>query len=618
MFKFNNKPLAIIVSFLLFAGFILSLYSITYSGKSFETVSMKVLEDKGKLTPYQAVLQFQNSKRIVENGFFNPGFSAYKWWIFTETPATPGYFLQVANPHINEIRIYTLKNNQPVLAYESGDYFPFKKRFLDDPDYWFPIPFNTEGLMIEIDKSGESVEVPIRIITQKEMIGYLSNQKLVYGIFLGWMIFLALLNIFLWTSLKDNIHVFYILFIGSSALWVIANWGLGFQFIWPNAPQWASKARPVFSTTSFLLILELASRYFTPDEKKPLYKGFTRVLQTLLIVLLLVFVFGNITIADQLIRKLTLSFANILWFISMLTVIFFIAKSYKKMKAIALFFLFAFLAQSVFGILIILSQYNLEGDWVFFINRYGSAIGILANSTILSFGLSQRYNYYKQERELAEQELVNERNQQADRMIQAQEEERSRLARELHDGLGGLLGSIRIGAFNKLKTDASNQEWLDTQLSEAIEDLRNIAHDLMPVSLPEKGLVYILEKTVARWNAANQFTTHLDCSISKRYPLPIEAGLYRIVSELIYNVKKHAQATEVFISIWEEKNHESITVLVEDNGIGFSSNTTTGIGLKNIRYRVAYLGGKISIDSNSNGTSIVIEISGLKNPSHAQ
>ena len=140
----------------------------------------------------------------------------------------------------------------------------------------------------------------------------------------------------------------------------------------------------------------------------------------------------------------------------------------------------------------------------------------------------------------------------------------------------------------------------------------------MPVSLPEKGLVYILEKTVARWNAANQFTTHLDCSISKRYPLPIEAGLYRIVSELIYNVKKHAQATEVFISIWEEKNHESITVLVEDNGIGFSSNTTTGIGLKNIRYRVAYLGGKISIDSNSNGTSIVIEISGLKNPSHAQ
>ncbi|BDQ12829.1 sensor histidine kinase [Sediminibacterium sp. TEGAF015] len=618
MFTINNKPVVIFISVLLFAGFIFSLYTITQSGKRFEQVSMKVMEDKNNLLPSKAVVQLKRNYKTISSGFFNPGFSANKWWILAETPAAPGYFLQIANPHINEIRIYTLKNNQPLLAYESGDYFPFKKRFLDDPDFWFPIPFNTEGVLIEVDKRGESLEVPVRIITQKEMIHYLSDQKMVYGIFLGWMIFLGLLNIFLWASLKDNIHVFYILFIGSSALWVIANWGLGFQYIWPNTPEWASKARPVFSTTSFLLILELASRYFTPDERKPVYIGFTRLLQSLLLILLGVFVFGNIIIANQLIRLLTLSFANILWFLSMLTVLFFIAKSYQKMKAIALFFLFAFLSQSVFGILIIFSQFNVEADWVFFINRYGSAIGILANSTILSFGLSQRYNYYKQEREQAQQELVNERNQQADRMIQAQEEERSRLARELHDGLGGLLGSIRIGAFNKLKQDNVNQEWLDAQLSEAIEDLRNIAHDLMPVSLPEKGLVYILEKTVARWNAANQFKTHLDCSISKRYPLPVEAGLYRIVSELIYNVKKHARASEVYVSIWEEKNNDTLTLLVEDNGIGFSTDVATGIGLKNIRYRVDYLGGKVSIDSNSNGTSIVIEISGLKKPIHAQ
>lgn len=617
MFKINNKPLAIVVSLLLFAGFILSLFAITQSTNRIAPAKMKVLEDINKWNPEQAHILLKNKKEKILTGFFNPGFSPNKWWIFTETPAEPGYFLQVANPHINEIRIYTLKKNQPSLAYESGDYFPFKKRFLADPDYWFPIPFNSEGLLLEVDKRGESLEVPISVISQNEMFGYLSDQKMIYGIFMGWMIFLGLLNIFLWVSLKDNIHAFYILFIGSSALWVIANWGLGFQYLWPDTPGWASKARPVFSTTSFLLILELANRYFTPEEKKPLYIGFTRILQSLLILLLGIFIFGNIAIANQLIRLLTLSFANILWLLSMLTVLFFIAKSYKKMKAIALFFLFAFLTQSVFGILIIFSQYNLEADWVFFINRYGSAIGILANSTILSFGLSQRYNFYKKERELAKQELVIERNQQADRLIQAQEEERSRLARELHDGLGGLLGSIRIGAFNKLKQDSQNQEWLDAQLSEAIEDLRNIAHDLMPVSLPEKGLVYILEKTVARWNAANQFTTHLDCSISQRYPLPIEAGLYRIVSELIYNVKKHARATEVYLSLWEEKNNDTITLLVEDNGIGFSPNMSAGIGLKNIQYRVAYLGGKISIDSNPNGTSIVIEISGLKTPIHA-
>ena len=171
--------------------------------------------------------------------------------------------------------------------------------------------------------------MPMRVITQKEMINYLSDQKLVYGIFMGWMIFLGLLNLFLWSSLKDNIHLFYILFIGTTALWVIANWGLSFQYIWPDTPDWASKARPVFSTLSFLFILELASRYFSPDEGKPLYKGFTRVLQSLLLVLLVIFVLGNIALANQLIRTVTLSIADILWFLSILVVLFFIAKNYK-------------------------------------------------------------------------------------------------------------------------------------------------------------------------------------------------------------------------------------------------------------------------------------------------
>jgi signal transduction histidine kinase len=432
------------------------------------------------------------------------------------------------------------------------------------------------------------------------------------------MIFLVLLNLFLWASLRDNIHFYYILFVASSALWILANWGIGFQYFWPNYPDMASKARPIFSTSSFIFILELTRRFFTPSEKKPLYNGFTRVLQILLLVLLGTFVIANIALANEWIRYFTLTAANILWLLSTLAVLFFIIKSYKTAKALSLFFLSAFLAHAIFSILNILSQYNVQANWVFFINKYGSAMGILANSTILSFGLTQRYNYYKKERERAQQELAIERSLQADRLIQTQEEERSRLARELHDGLGGLLGSIRIGAFNKLKLDNTNQAWLDSQLSEAIDDLRNIAHDLMPVNLPEKGLVAILEKTVARWNLSNEFITHLDCTINNRYPLAVEAGLYRIVSELIYNVKKHANATEVYISLWEEKNNQTITLLVEDNGKGFMPNLSEGIGLKNIRYRVEYLSGKILIDSNSKGTSIVIEISGSKTPLHAQ
>jgi len=614
----NNKFFALVVSVLLFAALVFWIFNITQTKNNYQEPVIYVLADEQQLSPNKAIASLLVQKDSIETGFFNPGFSQHKWWIYFNTTQQVGKYLQIANPHINEIRIYLINNNQPKLVFESGDYFQFKKRSLNDPDFWFQIPLFTQGLLIEVDKKGESLEIPIRLIAEKDMIQYLSNQKMAYGIFLGWMIFLVLLNLFLWASLRDNIHFFYILFVSSSALWVISNWGIGFQFFWSNYPDMASKARPIFSTTSFIFILELARRFFTPTEKTPLYNGFTRILQVLLLLLLVTFSIGNITLTNGWIRYFTLTAANILWLLSTLTVLFFIIKSYKKAKALSLFFLSAFLAHAIFSILNILSQYNVQEGWVFFINKYGSAMGILANSTILSFGLTQRYNYYKKEREQVQQELALERSLQADRLIQAQEEERSRLARELHDGLGGLLGSIRIGAFNKLKQDSVNQSWLDIQLSEAIDDLRNIAHDLMPVNLPEKGLVAILEKTVARWNLSNEFVTHLDCSVANRYPLSIEAGLYRIVSELIYNVKKHAHATEVYISLWEEKNNQTITLLVEDNGIGFKPNLSEGIGLKNIRYRVEYLNGKILIDSNTKGTSIVIEISGSKNPPHAQ
>lgn len=616
--KKNSKLVALFVSLLLFTGLVYWIFIITQNKNNYQEPVLYVLSDTQKYTPAKATEILLLQKDSIVTGFFNPGYSQFKWWVYVNIANQEGRYLQVANPHINKIRIYTIKNNQPFLVYESGDYFKFNQRTLNDPDFWFQIPNLTSGLLIEVDKIGESLEIPIRLVAEKEMIQYLSDQKMAYGIFIGWMVFLVLLNFFLWASLRDNIHFFYILFVSSSAIWVISNWGLGFQYFWPNYPEMASKARPLFSTSSFVFILEFSRRYFASIEKKLLYNGFTRILQILLLFLFTILLFSNIALSNEWIRYTILSIANVLWLVSTLTVLFFIITGYKKAKAISLFFLAAFMALVIFIILVILSQYNVEQRWVFFINKYGSAIGILANSTILSFGLTQRYNYYKKEREQAQQELTIEKSLQADRLIQAQEEERSRLARELHDGLGGLLGSIRIGAFNKFKQDTSNQSWLDTQLSEAIEDLRNIAHDLMPVNLPEMGLVTILEKTVARWNLSNEFVTHLDCSINNRYPLAVEAGVYRIVSELIYNVKKHAHATEVYISLWEEVNNQTITLLVEDNGMGFMPNQPEGIGLKNIRYRVEYLGGKILIDSNTKGTSIVIEISRSKSPLHAQ
>lgn len=602
---FKKGNIATVVS-LLFLWLSFTVYQFTKAPAAVVKAKFYVTPDSPHLSPQDALLKIREQKGGAKVGFFNPGFSRNAWWIFIPARQDDGSWLQVANPHINIIRIYNVVADSIVFSYQSGDYYPFRQRLVKDPDFWFPLPANSSGLLLKIDKAGESLFVPLSIIPEKEMIGILADQKAVYGFFAGWFLFLITLNIFLGLSLKESIHFYYILYVGMSAMWVISNWGIGFQYLWPENTEMASKSRPLFACMSFIFMLELCKRFFTQPNRSSLYNKQLRFFQLLLLAIVVSLLLADVQVQSGMWRNVFLTGVSFIWLGTICMIVFFIYKNYRQFKTLTHFFVAALSILMIFAVINILAQFSVEANWVIFVGKYGSAIGILSESTILSFGLSRRYDYYKTEKEVAQYALETEKALLADKLIQVQEEERSRLARELHDGLGGLLGSIRISAFHQLKAAGETQIWIDKQLEDAIEDLRNIAHDLMPVNLQEKGLVPILEKTISRWNAANDFVIRLHCGVVDRYPLSVEAGIYRIVTELLYNVKKHAAATEVFVSLWEEGN--SIILMVEDNGKGFDPANTDGMGWKNIRNRVQYLEGKVTIDSNEKGTTIIIEI----------
>lgn len=593
---------------LLFMGLVYASYRMTTLNEHILKPVFFVTQDTGSLTPQQAMQQIRREVATVQNGFFNPGFTKTIWWLYLPAPIQRNLYLQIANPHINQIRMYEMEAAEWNEVYHSGDFYPYSPRILDDPDFWYPLSMSPNGLLIRVDKKGESLQVPLRLVPERELPGYLSDQKLLFGIFLGWFLFLVMLNLFLWGSLKDNIHLFYILYLTASGMWIFCNWGLGFRYLWPEAMEFSTKSRPIFANLSFLFMLELCKRFFTLPDQKPLYQKSIAALQGLLIFFTAALWLMNTNKVGTAVRYTYLTGTNLLWLASMVLILLYIRKNYRIQKVLTLFFLSAISILTLFIVIILFSQYSGGADWVFFVNKYGSALGLLAESTVLSFGLTQRYNQYKQEKEMAHQALEKAKMEVADKVIQTQEEERHRLARELHDGLGGLLGGIRISGHHKLGNHVAEQQWLGEQLDQAINDLRNIAHDLMPVNLQELGLSTILEKTISRWNMGDDFIVRLNSELENRYPLAIEAGIYRIVSELMHNIKKHAAATEVYIGLWEDKKTDHLTLLVEDNGIGFDPDKGEGLGWKNIRYRVEYMNGKVAIDSNTKGTTIIIEI----------
>ncbi len=202
-------------------------------------------------------------------------------------------------------------------------------------------------------------------------------------------------------------------------------------------------------------------------------------------------------------------------------------------------------------------------------------------------------------------------------IMKGQEEERTRVARDLHDGLGGILTSIKLtlnkvgGNFILPEEGVAIFTRALAQLDLAIGEMRRVAHSMMPEALVRYGLTDALNDFCEGLNQSSTLKVRFQAlGMEQRLDASTEIVLYRIVQELLNNVVKHAQATEVYVQLIRKSDVLSLTI--EDNGIGFDTTYQThqkGAGMRNITNRVAYLNGKIDIQSKPNeGTSVFIEI----------
>ena len=200
-------------------------------------------------------------------------------------------------------------------------------------------------------------------------------------------------------------------------------------------------------------------------------------------------------------------------------------------------------------------------------------------------------------------------------MINGQESERSRIAKDLHDGLGGLFSTIKMHFSTLqhenagLKADplfAKSYEMINT----ASEEVRRIAHNMMPEVLLKLGLVQASQELCSSISGGKLLDVSLQAyGMEKRLNASTEIMLFRILQELLNNIIKHSQATEAIIQFNREGNRLSVTV--EDNGRGFNLAETDGkthAGLSSVESRVSYLNGKLSIDSQKEvGTTVMMD-----------
>lgn len=242
---------------------------------------------------------------------------------------------------------------------------------------------------------------------------------------------------------------------------------------------------------------------------------------------------------------------------------------------------------------------------------------IIATGVIL---LNQHFhkNLYRQK--LIQEELINQyQHDLLKSSIQVQEDERKRIASDLHDELGAALSIARM---NIVQLEKNSQTNFDSSIVSSLQNIRSltetslasmrrISHELMPPNLVTFGFVTTLQELAAKANNTNEIYINIDTpENSERLPWETELGLYRISLELINNTIKHASAKQINIFLSLEKNLFSL--LYEDDGIGIDSKTqkiNEGLGHKNIEARILSLKGNLKIIAEEGkGFSALIEI----------
>jgi len=195
--------------------------------------------------------------------------------------------------------------------------------------------------------------------------------------------------------------------------------------------------------------------------------------------------------------------------------------------------------------------------------------------------------------------------------LKGQELERTRIAKELHDGIGGTLASIKLNLIQAVKKpEFFSPEYLTTiinRMHNACEEVRHISHNLTPPSFSRTNFTKTVQQFLSKTDMSSDISFSYELFDKKQLNnlgLDLKVDVYRMLQELINNTLKHSKASEVFVSLVAHEDY--INLMVEDNGIGIKKEQTAeGIGLKNIKSRLDLLKGKVTIDSQPNKGSII-------------
>lgn len=575
-----------------------------------------VFEDAARqMNATQIFDKFQEGRfSKLENNTLQPGFTTSVFWMVIDAGAFPpidDLFFVLDNPHINILEWYYINQGQPkpALLNITGDFFPFSQRPVDYTLFAFPVQKNKGYYILKIDKHHESLQVDFMLQTKWNLLATSSRETLVNGLLSGVVLLIILFGLFLFFTTRDKVYLWYALYVLSISLWIWADKGLGFQYLWPRFTFFPSRSRPLFSVLNLMASIQFLQAFTAMPVKSWHHKFFTfvKIVMGLLAVLIL------LPIPYLHLRTQTMFFLRGIATVSFLSIsvmlIYLVQRALHKSREARTYLL----AISVFSVCALTEALHHMGVLILpdYMQQYSMFTGIVLEMIIITFGLATRFNSYRRDKELLLVQMNAQQKKLTDTIVEIQETERKALADQLHDELGSMLSLAALN-ISALPRDPKTEQAAET-LQMVTHTVRNISHQLTPVAIEKYGFRHAVEDLVRMANTSGKLSVELvwiGFEQNQEFAAKFRNTLYRIIQELIQNVVKHAEATHALVQVIE--HDETVNLMVEDNGRGIDEGIQKLGGLnfmRSIRSKVEYLEGQMNIEtSDVTGTLINIEI----------
>lgn len=547
----------------------------------------------------------------------NLGIAKDNYWVHLgvvpEKKDSSRYMLSFGNPRLNEVRVFILSNDSLIYESITGDNFPFIQRSTYSHQFDFPLDLSggdTLDIFIYFLHKGNTLQVPISIFKESAWLQQTEKSYLLIGIVTGIMLLTLLFSFFLYLNSRKKLFSLYAFYITSITFWLWSTEGFGFQFLWPDHPEIATRLGPGFSVLNLFFFMAVALEFCKPYEQG---SRFRKILHASKWVVLIwgsipFLPIRSIIVPETMAVFLSVSFS--IYFLFLLLMTGYLLWVSVKKNHLVWYYFFAVVISMV-GSLIVVARHSglLELPVSSGVFMSGS---VVLEVILMTAGLAKQFYQMQKEKETLLKEYLDQQVGITQTILKTQDAERKRISREMHDDIGAGLTQI------SLMSESAGRKISNPELENIKQTSRQLVNSLSEIiwSLnPE-------HKTAGQFYAylREQLSRQLEYSgISYTMQLPennqdtelsneLRRNILLVMREAVNNSIKYSKADK--LEVQSEITEGKMICHISDNGIGFNqADERKGNGIRNMKNRVSDLGGVLDIRAEpGNGCSIRVEI----------